>query len=94
MSAFRNIFWFGEVIGALFQEIAVVFVPQNYSSTQEDLELRASQAAVRLLAPLKPLSDKVQNVKLQNEQPLALQRTTRTNMQCFLASEAGHSRSF
>ena len=33
-----------QVIGALFQEIAVVFVPQNYSSTQQDLELRADQA--------------------------------------------------
>ena len=40
-----------EVIAALFQEIAVVFVPQSYSSTQ-DLELRASQAALRLTPTL------------------------------------------
>ncbi|CAK9050884.1 40S ribosomal protein S6, partial [Durusdinium trenchii] len=32
------------VIKALFQEIAVVFVPQNYASTHEDLRLRANQA--------------------------------------------------
>ena len=36
-----------QVIKAIFQEIAVVFVPQNYSSTHEDLQLRASQAAMR-----------------------------------------------
>ena len=44
---------------AVFQEIAVVFVPQNYSSTQQDLELRANQAAMRLAADMKPLSEKV-----------------------------------
>ena len=46
-------------IKAVFQEIAVVFVPQNYSSTQQDLELRANQAAMRLTADMKPLSEKV-----------------------------------
>ena len=40
------------MIKAVFQEIAVVFVPQNYSSTHDDLQLRASQAAVRLDGPL------------------------------------------
>ncbi|CAK9096175.1 unnamed protein product [Durusdinium trenchii] len=47
------------VVRALFQEIAVVFVPQSYSSTQNDLELRANQAASRLTATLQPLKDKV-----------------------------------
>eukprot|EP00434_Breviolum_minutum_P026215 symbB.v1.2.023175.t1/scaffold2102.1/size90421/5 len=47
------------VIKAVFQEIAVVFVPQNYSSTHDDLQLRASQAAVRLKAKLQPLATKV-----------------------------------
>ena len=44
--------WRSQVIKAVFQEIAVVFVPQNYSSTHDDLQLRASQAAVRLDGPL------------------------------------------
>ena len=42
------------MIKAVFQEIAVVFVPQNYSSTHDDLQLRASQAAVRLGGPAFP----------------------------------------
>ena len=48
---------------AVFQEIAVVFVPQNYASTQKDLELRASQAAMRLTKGMKPLSEKVAHLK-------------------------------
>ena len=44
---------------AVFQEIAVVFVPQNYSSTQQDLQLRANQAAMRLTSSMKPLSQKI-----------------------------------
>eukprot|EP00439_Symbiodinium_sp_Y106_P027243 s3133_g3.t1 len=47
-------------IKAVFQEISTVFVPQMYSSTQEDLELRAKQVAGRLQSDsLKPLSVKV-----------------------------------
>ncbi|CAK9097054.1 unnamed protein product [Durusdinium trenchii] len=53
------------VIKALFQEIAVVFVPQSYSSTQDDLELRASQAALRLTATLQPLGEKAQKLAKQ-----------------------------
>eukprot|EP00439_Symbiodinium_sp_Y106_P000555 s6003_g1.t1 len=44
---------------ALFQEIAVVFVPQSYSSTYRDLALRCSQAAQRLTAQLQSLQSKV-----------------------------------
>ena len=51
------------VIKALFQEIAVVFVPQNYSSTHEDLLLRANQAAGRLQAILTPLAEKVRAIE-------------------------------
>lgn len=54
-----------QVIKALFQEIAVVFVPQSYSSTQDDLELRASQAALRLTATLQPLGEKAQKLAKQ-----------------------------
>ena len=47
-----------EAIKALFQEIAVVFVPQNYASTHEDLQLRANQAAARLSSKsLQPLAE-------------------------------------
>ena len=34
-------------------------MPQNYSSTHEDLLLRANQAAARLQATLTPLAEKV-----------------------------------
>ena len=51
------------VISALFQEIAVVFVPQNYSSTHEDLLLRANQAVARLEATLTPLAEKVRAIE-------------------------------
>lgn len=50
-------------IRALFQEIAVVFVPQNYSSTHEDLDLRAKQAAMRLTAKMQPLAEKMKMIK-------------------------------
>jgi len=51
---------YGLHIKAVFQEISTVFVPQMYSSTQEDLELRAKQVAGRLQSDsLKPLSVKV-----------------------------------
>lgn len=49
-----------QIIKAIFQEIAVVFSPQNYSSTQEDLELRSKQVVWRLQSgDLKPLSSKL-----------------------------------
>lgn len=49
-------------IKAIFQEIAVVFSPQNYSSTAEDLDLRAKQVAWRLNSgQLKSLFQKVQS---------------------------------
>ena len=54
------------VIKALFQEIAVVFVPQNYSSTHEDLLLRANQAAARLQATLTPLAEKVKAIEARD----------------------------
>lgn len=54
------------VIKALFQEIAVVFVPQNYSSTHEDLLLRANQAAAKLQATLTPLAEKVKAIEARN----------------------------
>ena len=44
---------------ALFEEIAVVFVPQSYSSTSQDLALRARQAAQRLTSQLQTLQTKV-----------------------------------
>jgi len=48
------------IIKAVFQEIAVVFSPQNYSSTQEDLDLRAKQVAWRLQSgALKSVSSKL-----------------------------------
>ncbi|CAE7337311.1 RPS6 [Symbiodinium natans] len=47
------------IIRAVFQEIAVVFSPQNYSSTAEDLELRATQVAWRLTNGLQPLARKL-----------------------------------
>lgn len=47
-------------IKAVFQEIAVVFSPQNYSSTQEDLDLRAKQVAWRISSgALKSLYQKI-----------------------------------
>jgi len=47
-------------IKAVFQEIAVVFSPQNYSSTQEDLDLRAKQVAWRINSgSLKSLHQKI-----------------------------------
>eukprot|EP00913_Durusdinium_trenchii_P025622 g24049.t1 len=52
-------------------EIAVVFSPQNYSSTAEDLELRASQVAWRLQNGLQPLATKVQQGELQVKKPRA-----------------------
>eukprot|EP00913_Durusdinium_trenchii_P007890 g7402.t1 len=51
------------VIRALFQEIAVVFVPQSYASTHQDLQLRAKQAASRLIANLQPLEQKVSKLQ-------------------------------
>jgi len=39
---------YDEVVQAIFKEIATVFAPQSYSSTQEDLELRARQIAFRV----------------------------------------------
>jgi len=48
------------IIQAVFQEIAVVFSPQNYSSTQEDLDLRSKQVTWRLQSgALKPLAAKL-----------------------------------
>ena len=44
-------------IKAIFQEIALVFLPQSYSHL--DLELRANQAAMRLTSTPRPLSEKV-----------------------------------
>ncbi|CAE7464201.1 RPS6 [Symbiodinium natans] len=41
-------FNYNEVVQGIFKEIATVFAPQSYSSTQEDLELRARQIAFRL----------------------------------------------
>ncbi|CAL1154801.1 unnamed protein product [Cladocopium goreaui] len=47
-------------VEAVFQEIAVVFSPQNYSSTQEDLDLRAKQVAWRINSgSLKSLYQKI-----------------------------------
>jgi len=55
------------IIKAVFQEIAVVFSPQNYSSTQEDLELRAKQVAWRLQSgALKSLASKLTKPKAAN----------------------------
>lgn len=52
------------ILKAIFQEIAVVFVPQNYSSTHEDLQLRASKAASRLTKKtLTPLAEKVAKLR-------------------------------
>lgn len=51
------------MVQSIFQEIAVVFVPQGYFSTQDDLELRANQAASRLTAKLQPLKDKVEKLE-------------------------------
>lgn len=49
-----------KAIKAVFQEIAVVFSPQNYSSTQEDLDLRAKQVAWRINSgSLKSLYQKI-----------------------------------
>lgn len=48
-----------QVIRAVFQEIAILFVPQNTASTQEDLELRANKAAQRLLNPPLSVADKL-----------------------------------
>ncbi|CAE7243445.1 RPS6 [Symbiodinium natans] len=39
---------YAQVLEVVFQEIASVLAPQSYSSTQEDLELRAKQIAFRL----------------------------------------------
>lgn len=59
-------------IRALFQEIAVVFVPQNYSSTHEDLELRAKQAAMRLTAKMQPLAEKMKMIQSDEEDRKAI----------------------
>ncbi|CAK8985489.1 40S ribosomal protein S6 [Durusdinium trenchii] len=52
-----------KVIKALFQEIAVVFTPESYASTHQDLQLRAKQAASRLIANLQPLEEKVSKLQ-------------------------------
>jgi len=56
------------LIKAIFQEIAVVFSPQNYSSTAEDLDLRAKQVAWRLNSgQLKSLFQKLQGKEDNDE---------------------------
>ena len=67
------------VIKAIFQEIAVVFVPQNYSSTHEDLQLRASQAAMRLQAGLRPLSQKLEGLQTRSYKALEKASVVHTN---------------
>lgn len=48
------------ILKAVFEEIAVVFPPENYSSTQEDLDLRSKQVTWRLQSgALKPLASKL-----------------------------------
>eukprot|EP00439_Symbiodinium_sp_Y106_P032155 s4992_g3.t2 len=60
------------VIKTVFQEIAVVFSPQNYSSTQEDLELRAKQVAWRLQSgALKSVSSKLAGKEGDDEEMTA-----------------------
>ena len=56
-----------QIIKAVFPEIAVVFSPQNYSSTAEDLELRATQVAWRLSNGLKPLAAKAEKKQSTSE---------------------------
>ncbi|CAE6938440.1 unnamed protein product, partial [Symbiodinium sp. KB8] len=48
---------YGVIIRVLFQDIAVIFLPQSFS--REDLDLRAQQAARRLSAPQETLQSKV-----------------------------------
>lgn len=54
-----DLFAYMQVVKALFQEIAIIFVPQNSASTIEDLELRANKTAARLLVPLQPMTQKI-----------------------------------
>lgn len=51
-----------QVVRALFQEIAIIFVPQNSASTIEDLELRASKTAARIMVPLQPMASKIKRM--------------------------------
>mmetsp|Transcript_42413 Transcript_42413/g.70110 ORF Transcript_42413/g.70110 Transcript_42413/m.70110 type:complete len:189 (-) Transcript_42413:8-574(-) len=57
-----ELFAYMQVVKALFQEIAIIFVPQNSASTIEDLELRANKTAARLMVPLQPITQKIQRL--------------------------------
>eukprot|EP00913_Durusdinium_trenchii_P000388 g356.t1 len=45
-----------QIVKAVYKELAVVFAPGSFASTQEDLELRANKVCDRLFADQLPLS--------------------------------------